>query len=87
MSDTKELTWGDAAQNDHTDATPVIETDQGSLETATRSWDAYRNWLSRAPAPSAKARPALDPTVYTWKGYRNWSDKVKRNWSDRTEKD
>lgn len=84
MPDTKELTWGDAA-------TPASNTDESfgpassGKQAATRSWDAYRNWMSRAPAPTAKARPVTDPSVYTWKGYRNWSDKVKRNWSDRSD--
>ncbi|MEO0953269.1 MAG: hypothetical protein AAFY44_18400, partial [Pseudomonadota bacterium] len=58
-----------------------------SADASAETWDAYRNWLSRAPAPAATSRIASDASVYTWKGYRNWADKVKRNWSDRSDQD
>ncbi len=83
MPDTKELTWGDATRSDDVDP---AETDSNN-DPATQSWDTYRNWLSKAPAPAAGSRIAADVSLYTWKGYRSWSDKVKRNWSDRSEQD
>ncbi|MEM1261194.1 MAG: hypothetical protein AAGH76_02230 [Pseudomonadota bacterium] len=80
MSDTKELTWGDATRDDESGF-------ESADDAAPRDWDACSNWLSRAPAPATSARIATDASVYTWKGYRNWSDKVKRNWSDRKDTD
>lgn len=82
MSDTKELTWGDAARADVADYDGDAEQ---PTDAAAESWDAYRNWLSRAPAPNARNRIASDATIYTWKGYRSWADKVKRNWDDRSD--
>ena len=85
MSDTKELTWGDASRSGD-DASDADATEYGS-ENSAEGWDAYRTWLSKAPAPARRLRPTFDASVYTWKGYRNWSDKVKRSWSDRKDKD
>ena len=84
MPDTKELTWGDAARADDADYAEGVADGDGA---ATETWDAYRNWLSRAPAPTARTRIATDASIYTWKGYRSWSDKVKRSWRDRADTD
>ena len=82
MADTKELTWGDAARTDDAEfAEGGPDGEAGTAET----WDAYRNWLSRAPAPTSRTRIAADASVYTWKGYRSWADKVKRSWRDRSD--
>lgn len=83
MSDTKELIWDDAGAP----GTEAGVTEDGSGKDGRRSWDAYRNWLSRAPAPTSAKRSGPDASIYTWKGYRNWSDQVKRNWTDRTDED
>lgn len=82
MADTKELIWEDSTVGaaDAAQAQPVADG-------KTQSWDAYRNWLSRAPAPGGKPRSGPDASIYTWKGYRSWSDQVKRNWSDRKVED
>ncbi|MEO0996169.1 MAG: hypothetical protein AAFX58_01505 [Pseudomonadota bacterium] len=85
MSDTKELTWGDAVGNASGDAEDGY--DDTDTTSQSEGWDAYRTWLSRTPRPDRLSRTALDPSLYTWKGYRNWSDKVKRNWVDRKDHD
>ncbi len=85
MADTKELIWEDS-RVDNADAQSAGATRTGP-DGKTQSWDAYRNWLSRAPAPGGKPRSGPDASIYTWKGYRSWSDQVKRNWSDRKTED
>lgn len=87
MSDTKELTWGDAARSEMPGDDESGDGESNTQGQATEDWDACRNWLSRAPAPVSQRRQILDPSVYTWKGYRNWSDRVKRSWTDRKQDD
>ena len=85
MADTKELTWDETAER--ADERPDEDAEERVEDAPAERWDAYRNWLSRAPAPATRLRPTFDASVYTWKGYRSWSDKVKRSWSDRNEQD
>jgi len=87
MSDTKELTWGDAARSEFPGDEESTDETSGNGDQPNEEWDACRNWLSRAPAPVSQRRQTIDPSVYTWKGYRSWSDRVKRSWTDRKEND
>ena len=46
-----------------------------------RSWDAYRNWLTKVQAPNNR-RSMPDVALFSWKGYRSWAEKVRRDWED-----
>ena len=44
-----------------------------------RSWDAYRNWLTKVQAPEQR-RSVPDPALFSFKGYRSWAEKIRRDW-------
>ena len=44
-----------------------------------KSWDAYRNWLTKVQAPEQK-RSLPDPALFSFKGYRSWAEKIRRDW-------
>lgn len=79
MHDDKHGTWDDAIGDDSADELMDSgeELDRGEAGRA----EVFRNWLSRAPAPSRRA--SFDPAIYTWKGYRRWQEEVRRSWNDR----
>ena len=81
MQDDKILNWNDSINSDSADDV-VDEHDEPRQSPAARA-DVFRNWLSRAPAPSRRA--SFDASIYTWKGYRRWQEEVRRSWSDRDE--
>lgn len=81
MQDDKHDSWNDSIGDDSSaDISDMI--DEGERLEAGRA-DVFRNWLSRAPAPSRRA--SFDPSIYTWKGYRRWQEEVRRSWNDREE--
>ena len=44
-----------------------------------RSWDAYRNWLTKVQVPEQR-RSVPDPALFSFKGYRSWAEKIRRDW-------
>lgn len=81
MQDDKILNWNDSINSDSAEDV-VDEHDEPRQAPAARA-DVFRNWLSRAPAPSRRA--SFDASIYTWKGYRRWQEEVRRSWNDRDE--
>ena len=52
-----------------------------SMNSDVGSWDAYKNWLTKAQAPD-QHRNLPDAALFSWKGYRSWAEKVRRDWDN-----
>jgi hypothetical protein len=81
MHDDKHLNWNDSISDDG--AADIADDHDDARSVHAARADVFRNWLSRAPAPSRRA--SFDASIYTWKGYRRWQEEVRRSWSDRDE--
>jgi hypothetical protein len=84
MPDSKRVRWEDRFGTDTKRETKIENGSVANNEPAANDadgWHHYRQWISKAPAPSTK-RSGIDPSLYSWRGYRDWTDKVRRNWSN-----